>query len=131
MNHTRQDITDMIAGLNKFCYTGPAYPRRPVRPDFRGETASRVRAYADALEKYESDIAAYNKAQNDFTVAVNNARDAIREAAILQYVGIYASPAAVRVVWDYAGDHNDNLHDLYEDFCTHMAMIQKFSEANA
>jgi hypothetical protein len=83
------------------------YPVRPVHPLLKkGSTPDEVRAFADALEKYEKDLAEFNAAIKAYRAHDNELYSQFRED-VLKEVGLTGHPkadSAFNFARDKAGD---------------------------
>ena len=104
-------------------------PEKPAKPRLeRNPTAIEARAYADALEEYESALSSYNEDlgwyKNEKKVLLTKFQDKLREDYGL-------SESAFSVLWNeaYNRRHSGGLHEVYYEFDSLYEFGEKYVKA--
>jgi hypothetical protein len=104
-------------------------PEKPAKPRLeRNPTAIEARAYADALEEYESALSSYNENlgwyKSEKKVLLTKFQDKLREDYGL-------SDSQFSVLWNeaYNRGHSGGLHEVYHKFDSLYEFVEKYVKA--
>lgn len=105
-------------------------PVKPVKPTIsRNPSAVEARAYADALEEYESALSSYNE---DYAWYLSEKASLLIKFQDNLRTDYDLSEAAFSVLWNeaYNRGHGGGLHEVYHEFDELFEFLSKWSKVS-
>lgn len=105
-------------------------PQKPVKPRLeRNPTSIEARAYADALEEYESALSSYNE---DYAWYLSEKASLLIKFQDNLRTDYDLSEAAFNVIWSEAWNrgHSGGLHEVYHEFDELFEFLNKWDKVS-